>query len=200
MATPRPRLRQHREIPAASCPVPGLSNAHRSDPENALTDAEWLAGLCSISRLHVRIAQPHRKALLIGDDLLERLTEIQLEVRPFGPAEMGRAENVRHEKEWMISVDDRLLFVNVDGGIAGSPLAQRAQQGSRYDEFGARGVHDQCSRLHAIEIVRTDDPVRVARETHMQGQHVGALEQRLLACGTRVSRGGSFLQGGALTP
>src|SRR5262245_60169487 len=36
-------------------------------------------------RLHLGIREPHRKALLIGGDLLERLTEIEFEVRPFGP-------------------------------------------------------------------------------------------------------------------
>src|SRR5262245_46533026 len=82
---------------------------------------------CSMSRLHLGISEPHRKTLLIRDDLLERLAEIELEVRPFGPAEMGRAEDVRHGQKWMIRVGDRLVFVNVDGGIAGSTLVQRAQ-------------------------------------------------------------------------
>ena len=34
----------------------------------------------------------------------------------------------------------------------------------------------------------------------MQGQHVGTLEQRLLALGARVSRNGGLLQGGLPTP
>lgn len=76
-----------------------------------------------MSRLHPGISEPHRKAVLICDDLLERLAEIQLEVRPFGPAEMGRAEDVRHGQERMICVGDRLVFVNVNGGIAGPTLA-----------------------------------------------------------------------------
>ena len=66
--------------------------------------------------------------MLVGHDLLERLAEIQFEVRPFGPAKMRSTENVRHRQEWMVSVDDRFMFVNVDSGIAGSALAQRAQQ------------------------------------------------------------------------
>jgi len=80
-----------------------------------------------MSRLQLGISEPHGKTLLIRDDLLECLAEIQLEVRPFGPAEMGRAEDVRHGQERMIRVGDRLVFVNVNGGIAGSTLAQRAQ-------------------------------------------------------------------------
>src|SRR5439155_16830814 len=121
------------------------------------------------SRLHVWICQAHREALLVCRDLLKRLPEIELEVRPFGPAEMRRAENVGHGQERMIAVHDGLLFINIDGGVAGSALAQRLQQGARRDELGARGVYDQRRRFHATEVIRTDDPVSVAGKTHMQG-------------------------------
>src|SRR5689334_2571452 len=87
---------------------------------------------------HVRIGEPQRKPLFIGDDLLERLAEIEFEIVPFRPAEMRRAENVGHRQERMLA--DRLVFVHVDGGIAGPALAQRGEQGSRRDELGPRGV------------------------------------------------------------
>src|SRR3982074_3170292 len=57
--------------------------------------------------------------LLIRHHPLERLAEIELEVIPLGPAEMRRAENVRHRQERMIAAGDRLLLVDVDRGIAG---------------------------------------------------------------------------------
>src|SRR5262249_62329529 len=104
-----------------------------------------------MSRLHLGIPEPHRKALLIRDDLLERLAEIKLEVRPFGPAEMGRAEDVRHGQERMVRVGDRLVFVNIDGGIARSALAPRAPQGSGFRELGPRRLRGQYRRLPPIE-------------------------------------------------
>ena len=147
-----------------------------------------------------RIPEPQRQALLVGDDLLERLAEIELEIRPFGPAEMGHAQHVRHRQERMVAADDRLLLVDVDGGIAGPALAQRVQQRARRDQLGARGVDDQRGRLHAGEIVRADDAARLACQPHMKRQHVGALEQLLLACGGRVSGGGGLLARALLAP
>jgi hypothetical protein len=61
--------------------------------------------------------------LLIGHDLLERLAKIELEVVPFRPSEVRRAEDVGHRQERMVAVQDRLLLVDVDGGIAGPAAA-----------------------------------------------------------------------------
>src|SRR5262245_11266155 len=96
-----------------------------------------------LAKFHLWVRKSYRKALLIGDDLLERLPEIQVEVGPFGPAQMGRAEHVRHRQERMISVGDRLLLVDVDSSIAGPALAQCGQQGARLYELRPRGIHDQ---------------------------------------------------------
>ena len=72
---------------------------------------------------HVRISQPQWQALLIGHDLLERLAKIELEIVPFRPSEVRRAEDVGHRQERMVAVHDRLLLVDVDGGIAGPAAA-----------------------------------------------------------------------------
>src|SRR5262249_49258011 len=111
---------------------------------------------------YLRIGEPQRKPLFIGDDLLERLAEIELEIFPFRPAEMRRAENVGHRQEWML--DDRLVLVHIDGGVAGPALAQRGEQGSRRDELGARGVDDERRRFHAVEVVGADDAACLGRE------------------------------------
>src|SRR5262245_22707718 len=70
------------------------------------------------SRSHGRVCQPQRHSALVCDDLLERLAEIELEIVPFGPAEMGRAQDVGHRQERMISAGDRLLLVDIDRGKA----------------------------------------------------------------------------------
>src|SRR5262249_57413003 len=75
-------------------------------------------------------------------ELLERLSKMEIEIGPLYPAEMGRAENVWHGQEGMVSVGHRLVLVNVDGGVAGPALAQRREQGAPRDQLGARGVHE----------------------------------------------------------
>src|SRR5215813_5774544 len=92
------------------------------------------------ARSHLRIAKAQRTASLIGDDLLESLAEIEFEIRPFRPAEMGGAEDVRHGQERMIR--DRLAFVDVDRGIAGPSILQRGEQIAGRDQFRPRGVDD----------------------------------------------------------
>jgi hypothetical protein len=87
------------------------AEAHRAHPDCGMNHAAMVVsnlhrnrvpkeirrhGHRSTSRSHVGISEPQREASLVGDDLLERLAKIQLEVRPFRPTEMGRAENVRH--------------------------------------------------------------------------------------------------------
>src|ERR1700690_2490840 len=66
--------------------------------------------------LHVRIGEPHRCAVLEGDDLLEGLAEIKLEIVPFGPAEMGHAQRIRHLEQGVIAAGDGLLLVDIDRG------------------------------------------------------------------------------------
>src|SRR5262245_21203675 len=114
---------------------PRLPNARRCGPgprynatQKLNVEREGFAALnpsyaCgSTARLHVGIGQPQWQAALIGDDLLERLAEVELEVVPFRPAEMGRAQHVRHRQQRVVAVDDRLLLVDVDRGIARPPL------------------------------------------------------------------------------
>jgi hypothetical protein len=50
----------------------------------------------SAPRFHLGIRQPQRLALFVGDDLAEGLAKIEVEILPFGPAEMGHAERIRH--------------------------------------------------------------------------------------------------------
>src|ERR1700732_3655809 len=121
-----------------------------------------------LSRRNLWICQPQRQALLIRNDLLERLTEIELVVRPFGPAKVGCAQHIWHGEERVIAVHDRLMLVNIDGGVAGPAPAQRGEQRPRRNELGARGVDEQCSRLHAIELARADDALRLTRQSRMQ--------------------------------
>src|SRR5690349_21207292 len=94
-------------------------------------------------RLHLRIDQPHLAAVLERHDLLEALCEVELEIVPFGPAEMRRAQHVRHLEEWMVAVHDRLLLVDVDRRIAGAAGAERGEQRAGPHELGARRVDDQ---------------------------------------------------------
>src|SRR4249920_389013 len=135
----------------------------------------------------IRIGHSQRQAALIGNDLLERLAEIKLEIVPFRPSEVRRAQDVGHRQERMIAVHDRLLLVDVDGGVAGPALAQRVKQRPRCDDLCARGVHDQRGGFHPREVVRSYDPVGLPCEPYMQGQHVRAFEQFTLAGGARIS-------------
>jgi len=82
------------------------------------------------ARLDLRIGEPHLAALLEGHDLLERFGEIELEIVPFGPAQMGRAQHVGHGEEGVVAVGDRLLLVDIDRRMAGPPLPQRGEQGA----------------------------------------------------------------------
>ena len=66
-------------------------------------------------------------------------------------------------------IRNRLMLVNVDRGVAGPALVQRGHQSAGCDQLGARGIDDQCGRLHAVEIVGADDPACVTREPHVQG-------------------------------
>ena len=58
----------------------------------------------------------------------------------------------------MVAVDDRLLLVDVDGGVAGPALAQRREQRPGAMISARADVHDQRGRLHARRSTGTDDP------------------------------------------
>src|SRR4051812_3629289 len=58
-----------------------------------------------------RVGEAQLASLGEGDDLLEAFAEIQLERLPFGPAQMRRAEDVRHLQQRMVAAGDRLLLV-----------------------------------------------------------------------------------------
>ena len=105
----------------------------------------------------VGLPSRERLALLELDDLLEALAEIELEVVPFRPAEMRRAQHVVHLQKRMVAAGDRLLLVDVHRRIARPALLQRLQQRARLDQFGARDVDEQRGRLHPREILGTDD-------------------------------------------
>src|SRR5262249_26813983 len=96
-----------------------------------------LLAMTSAPRLHLRIDQPHLAAVLECHDLLEAFPEVELEIVPFGPAEMRRAQHVVHFQERMVAVDDRLLLVDVDRGIAWAPGLERGEQSVRRDQLGA---------------------------------------------------------------
>src|SRR5262245_9672340 len=88
----------------------------------------WRSSSSPRPRLHVRVAEPQRLALLELDDLLEALAEIELKIVPFAPAEMRRTQHVRHLQVRVIAVDDRLLLIDVDRGIAGTAFLQSIEQ------------------------------------------------------------------------
>src|SRR5581483_2630729 len=113
------------------------------------------------ARLYGWIAQPQRLALLKFDDLLEALSKIELEVIPFRPPEMRRAQHIRHFEKRMVAVDDRLLLVDIHRRVAGPALLQRVEQRAGRYQLGARNIDEQGSRLHACEIVEPDDPPRL---------------------------------------
>src|SRR6185369_14966353 len=94
-------------------------------------------------RLHRRVAEAERLALLEPGDLLEALAEIKLEVVPLRPAEMRRAQHVVHLQERMTAAGDRLLLIDVDRGIARPALLQRLQERARLDQLGARHIDEQ---------------------------------------------------------
>ena len=84
----------------------------------------------------------------------------------------GKAE------ERIVGVDQRLGVIDVDGRHAGSSRAKRSDEGARLDEAGSAGVHEERRRLHARQVVRGDDPAGGIDETHVQREHVAALEER----------------------
>src|SRR5687767_1914956 len=86
-------------------------------------------------RFDRRVAQPQRLALLELDDLLEALAEIELEIVPFRPAEMRRAQHVRHFQERMVAVDDRLLLIDIDRGVARPAVLERVEQRAGRDQL-----------------------------------------------------------------
>src|SRR3982074_3202962 len=92
-----------------------LGDQHRRD---ASTQA-WL---------DLRVREAHLAALLEGHDLLERFGEIELEIVPFGPAQMRRAQHVGHGEQWMVPRGDRLLLIDVDRRITPPSIAQGGGQ------------------------------------------------------------------------
>src|SRR5215472_15444715 len=109
-------------------------------------------GKKSLPRPHVRVREPQRLAFLIGDDLLEGLAKIEIEIVPFGPTEMRNAERVRHFQQGVITPEDRFLFINVNGGVTWPAGLQGRYQGARRDEFRTGRVDDEGGRLHAGEV------------------------------------------------
>ena len=95
-------------------------------------------------RLHVRVGQPQRFAFRKRDDLLECLAEIQLEIIPFRPAKMRRADHVRHRKERVIAAGDRLVLINIDRRVPGRPARNAGSApgwiNSARDVFTSRAV------------------------------------------------------------
>ena len=55
---------------------------------------------------------------------------------------------------------------------AGETLGKR----TLFDDFGARGVDEQCARLDMFQRLRGDDALRCGEQRHMQRDDVGALE------------------------
>ena len=74
--------------------------------------------------------------MLESDDLLIGLAEIELEIVPFGPGTVRRAQHVGQGEKRMIG-RYRLLLIDVDGGKTGAPQAQSREQRARLDELGA---------------------------------------------------------------
>src|SRR5262249_47770629 len=110
---------------ARQFPGPGFSQLRSIKAWRLLVDK----GRKSAPRLHVRVRKPQLLAFLVGDDLLEGLAEIEIEIVPFGPTEMRHAQRVGHFQQGVIAAGDRFVLVNVDSGVTGPAGLQDRKSG-----------------------------------------------------------------------
>src|SRR5579864_7485384 len=79
----------------------------------------------------------------VRDDLIEDIGELDFVFFTRHVADVRGANDVGHRQKWMLSVDDGLVFEDVDGGHAVSTLLQGIHKSAGFDQAGAAGVDDQ---------------------------------------------------------
>src|SRR5579872_4625725 len=122
---------------------PGWTHPSRRSGRAAQSRRRATEPIESGARPHLGVREAQLCTFLVGCDLLERLGKIELEIVPFGPAEMRQAERVRHGEQWVIAADDWLFLIDIDRCVAGPPCPQGGNEGAGLNELGARRIDDE---------------------------------------------------------
>ena len=77
----------------------------------------------------------------------------------------------------MIRADDRLLFIDIDGGETGTAFLQCCDQRAVLDDGRTAGIYQQCSRLHVRKIGSSNNAARVLVRFDVQADDVALLEE-----------------------
>ena len=140
-------------------------------------------------RQNVGIDDVDRMAGLIGGDLIEDFHELRFVFLARHVTDVRRGNDIGQGQERVVGVAHRLLFKDIDRGHPRAPGLERGDQRPRLDQRRAAGVDDHGRWLHPREIGGGDDAARGVDQTHVQRQHVGLFEKRLLAGGRSIAFG-----------
>src|SRR5690348_14219584 len=92
----------------------------------------------------------------VRDDLVEDLGELDLVFVAGHVADVRRADNVGERQQRIVRVYEGFLVVDVDGGHARAPVAQRLYQCAGCHETRPARVDEQRGRLHPFKVGRGD--------------------------------------------
>mmetsp|Transcript_39182 Transcript_39182/g.92014 ORF Transcript_39182/g.92014 Transcript_39182/m.92014 type:complete len:288 (+) Transcript_39182:1322-2185(+) len=88
-----------------------------------------------------------------------------------------------------MALQDGFGLEHVDRGHARPAAVQCRDQSALGHQLGARGVHEQCRRLHLGQILGRDDAARCVAKAQMHGQHISRCKEGLTARGGLVAVG-----------
>ena len=83
-----------------------------------------------------------------------------------------------------MTLQNRFGFEYIDCRHTRASPIECTDQGFGFNQFGARGVDQQCRCLHAREIVQANQAAGLIDQSKMQGEHV-ALREKIVAAGGR---------------
>ncbi len=135
-----------------------------------------------------------------GHDLLEALTEIELESLPLRPTEMRHANDIGHLQQWVVAIGDWFIFIDIDGGRSRTPRLEGRDQRARLYQLGPRDIDQQCGRLHDGQVGGGDNAVGFGSQSDEQLQHVGPREQFGLGCRRGITGGPRLGERGVASP
>src|SRR3954469_9488569 len=133
-----------------------------------------LAKRCRLlwTRQDLRAHHVHWMASREGQDLVNCCAQQCLIIIPLNVAEMRGAERVCHPNQRVPGAQHRLILVDVHGRRTRLTLVEGCRQRAALDDLRPTGVDEKRSRLHARQILRRHDAVRLGVQRKVQAEHV----------------------------
>src|SRR3954451_11749775 len=107
-----------------------------------------------------------------GQDLVNCRAQQCLIIIPLNVAEVRGAERVLHPNQRVLGAQHRLILVNVHGRRTRLTLVECCRQRAALDDLRPAGVDEKRGWLHARQILRRHDAVRLGVQRKVQAEHV----------------------------